>query len=659
MPDVEELTIKMPGIGGEEIELNSSTWALESLDLGNPPARDVLVTSADAHGAIPSRMPLRENRDVTARVRLQDALDRDDVTSAIGELEAALETARRVAPTGPSDPIDYARLIYSPAGSSRSFFLPIYGGEITDIPKTLSGDDAGWFINFPVLTLNFTCDPFGHGDLRTYLDATTTSQRAPSLTVPGGPGDVPPWLRVKGKDVDSKVRSKVILAVKENESAATAEVLATAMTTTGYAGTIVSSYLSATVSAWAAIAKLPTQTRRGNFKLILADFSGYGQVRLSWAEAGGSRKRSSAIPTPYGVKGDRVVSLDINANADWDVWVEAVGLASIYSVLIVPTDSYLEVVSAGVSQQLAGELKVADALTNTAGTIHGTALDTGAGTWDTGATTWAETTLGATRTSVSMGVPLQAKAGTTTLTEVEMKGTLRATCGGGGGLLAGTAPIAGICPRFDTANDYLVAGLCPSGDGGSGVSYNAYPSLWLRDSGTWKLIWGGSKYPNALAPSLFPQFEFVVQIASDGRWFLTSRCTNWPQYYPLQTAFGSMAELIGGAKITSLHDFAPTAPAVTRVIHSVSARSLAGVTPPPIPSGQTLTWHGPKLLTQDGSAYPYIGASGLNIQQGVNNNLTVIARRGGDAYLTSAARNTDPLDIDIEGYPRYLSVPHG
>jgi hypothetical protein len=63
------------------------------------------------------------------------------------------------------------------------------------------------------------------------------------------------------------------------------------------------------------------------------------------------------------------------------------------------------------------------------------------------------------------------------------------------------------------------------------------------------------------------------------------------------------------------------------------------------------------MVNTSGAEYPYIGSSGIQIRPGANNNLTVMTRRS-SGLLTSGNGTTDPLDIDIDGYPRFLSVPN-
>ena len=99
-------------------------------------------------------------------------------------------------------------------------------------------------------------------------------------------------------------------------------------------------------------------------------------------------------------------------------------------------------------------------------------------------------------------------------------------------------------------------------------------------------------------------------------------------------------------------------PTVYREWREFSVSSLVGVTPPPIPADEKLTLAGPKLLTKDGAEYPYTGSSGIALRPGVNNNLTAIVRRS-SAVAGTGGGATEPVDLTVDGWPRYLTVPHG
>jgi hypothetical protein len=58
---------------------------------------------------------------------------------------------------------DGLALVWTPATSTTSMTMYVLSGQVDGLPISLSGDDAGWFLLAPVITLRLTCKPFGYG----------------------------------------------------------------------------------------------------------------------------------------------------------------------------------------------------------------------------------------------------------------------------------------------------------------------------------------------------------------------------------------------------------------------------------------------------------------------------------------------------------------
>jgi hypothetical protein len=216
---VESLILTPPSNVGAGIQLNGSKWRVQSLNLGNPSRREELVTSTDSHGGMPARVSMRDAREVTATLRLMDAANMDAALQSIAALESYLELAERLASNGPTNPVEECvRLAYTPHESSQTYSLIVLTGEISEIPK----DHQGWLIGYPTVTVRFVCDPFAYGARRIYLDTTTSAEIAPSISVPGGPGDVSPWTRMAIKDVAATGRGLLRIGVKNTAQNTTA-----------------------------------------------------------------------------------------------------------------------------------------------------------------------------------------------------------------------------------------------------------------------------------------------------------------------------------------------------------------------------------------------------------------------------------------------------
>lgn len=662
---LETLTLTPPT--GSAIALNDGTkWGLETLELGNPERREDLIASLDADGAVPARVSPKGTREVTARVRLLDAASMNAALNSVAAVEKVLESAERLAAGDWTNPVtDLVRLVYTPAGATQTYSLIVLTAEITDLPKTLDGEGAGWFIRRPVVNLRFVCDPFAYGTTgstpftTTYLDTTTSGTPfAAVATVAGGAGEVSPWLRLKLKDVasPSRVRSRVIVGVKEGEASTAANVATSAMTLV--AGSLSSGVITTTSANWTVAASLPSQTRTGNFKVYLSEATSSsasgGSVRLTWAESGGSRRTNpSAGVTNAGVT-DAYLGEIVAGNA-WGGWIEVTGTVSFKDLVLVPSDSVVEITGPATGKQLNGAVTVADTLASVSASINARTLTTGSGSWSYGGTGWSVDPDGALRTAVSNATPVIALAGTTNPIELDLRWTSATTRTsfatlGTGGL------VTGAIARYVDSNNFVWAGFV---NDGTGVHNNARPYIQKRIGGTYQTLWAGEVIPSALGGL---PFDWRIQITADGRWYIEVGFAGGPA---TQFAAGQDADLTSGgtlgntsnARVGLIDQYVPATPFMTRYLRNFRVSSLVGVTPPPIPAGDTLTLSGPKMVNASGAEYPYIGSSGIRIRPGVNNNLTVMARRS--AGLLSAGNGvTDALDIDIDGYPRFLSVPN-
>lgn len=675
---VEGLTLTPPT--GSAIDLNGSKWGLEALSIGQPARREELVSSLDADGGLPARVSPREVREVTATVRLLDAANMNAAMNSIGTLEAMLESAERLAASNPTNPVlDLVRLVYTPAGSTYSYSLIVLAAEITDIPREMSGDGLGFFIARPVVTIRAICDPFAYGTTgsspftTTYLDATTTLGYGVSSTVAGGVGDVSPWLRLKVKDVDSKTRSRVIAGVRVNESG-TSPVIPVSGTgsVTAVVGTVSSGVLTASSTEWVVSASLPRQTRTGSFRVYLAEANSNstGSARLVSAEVGGSKKTGPIATVDNAGRVDAYLG-EVVADSSWDGWIETTGSVKYSSVILIPTDSFVEVVGAQAGRQMVGTVTIADSLATTSTELNGRTVTTGSGTWTGPSSGWpVSATNWARRTATFMFAPVTARiTGTgTNYIGLDLKFRTRTSRSVDAVTLTQTTPVTGAIARYVDDNTYLFVGWRGIASSVAGAS-NARPVVAkLTGAGSsWVYLWQGEEQPSAFNAVLgnIGSFDWNLQVLDDGRWWVNVKGLDGLVTGYYQEGYGQDADLVSGATLgntsnakVGLYDWwQASTPALTRDITALSVSALVGVTPPPIPSGATLTLAGPKMTNADGAEYPYIGSSGIKIRPGVNNNLTVAARRS-SGYLASGAASTDPLDLDIDGYPRFISVPH-
>jgi len=674
---VEGLVLVHPTDSAKNITLNGSKWGLEDLDLGNPARREELVASLDASGAVPFRVAPRDNREVTARLRLLDAATMNAAMDSIGALEALLNEAERFAADDPDDPVtDLVRLVYTPADSTRSFSLIVYGGDITGIPRTLSGEDAGFFIKRPVVTIRAICDPLAYGagvtspTRTTWLDTTVSgTDTATSVKVPTSgsiAGDVSPWTRVLLEDDASMIRDRIVLGLRQGEGSVTPSIAVGDLT--AVVGTVSSGVMTATSTEWVVAAQLARQTRVGSFRVYLHDATSAssGSARLVVAPAGSSRKTGSVGTVSDGATFDLDLG-EVSADSSWDAWIETTGSVKFSAVILVPTDSFVEVTGAAPGRQLIGKLSVSDGFATSAD-LDGDSLTAGehSGTWTvngTSTTPFSVTGTIAERSASSMASPAVAYAGTQDYLNVNIDATIKA----GTLNLAGTpaptqtTPFAGIFARRTTATtqgNYIVAGLALEAGYG-----NASVGVWKYISGTFTRIYQGPVRAGWIAWGLTdgPNLRFRFQTTEDGRWYVGVGSTFAA---PDEVASGSDPDLAAGGTLADsaearvgLFHFGSWSTGSVGYWSGFRVSALTGITPPPIPADGEIALAGAKLLTEPGAEHPYTGSSGLALRQGVDNNLTMFVRRPSTVAGTGDAA-TEPLGVTVSGWPRYLSVPH-
>lgn len=660
---VEGLTLTPPT--GSAIDLNGTKWGLEALAIGQPARREDLISSLDADGGLPARVSPRDVREVTATVRLLDAANMNAALNSIADLERVLESAERLAASNPTNPVlDLVRLVYTPAGSTYSYSLILLAAEVTEIPREMTGDGLGFFIARPVVSIRAICDPFAYGTTgsspftTTYLDKTTTAAYGVSETVAGGVGDVSPWLRLKVKDVDSKVRNRVIAGVRVGEAKVTPVIAAADLT--AVAGTIASGTVTTSSTDYVVSASIPRQTRTGSFRAYLAEASSAtdGSVRLVSSEAGGSKRVGPSVSLSAAGRIDAYLG-EVVVDSSWDGWIETNGSVTYKALVLIPTDSFIEIQGAAGGEQMTGAATVVDELATTSSELNARSLTKPSGqSWSaSGVTGWPVSTANGARRTATSSTAVIAQAGTTDFIDLDLRWSSKTTRAFDGSTNLGTLGLqTGAVARYVNATNYVWIGFVNEG---TGYHLNARPNIVRRLGSDIQTIWQGDIVPLALAGL---QYGWIFQVTSDGRWYAELR-NDYEE--TLQSAYGQDANLVQGetlgntsaAKVGLIDTYLLATPAMTRDLYNFRASPLVGVTPPPVPSGATLTLSGPKMTNSDGAEYPYIGSSGIEIRPGVDNNLTVAARRS-SGYLSSTGATTDPLDLDIDGYPRFISVPH-
>jgi len=388
------------------LELNDgATYVLEELNLDPPRKRVEWATGADADGAGLVRDPLLENRTITMRVRVLTAATMDAALSAVGTVVDRLEEMERREGGAP--------ITYTPADSTKT--ITFYGltGSVIGVPRSWSGDEAGWFVKRPVFTVEITARPFGYGT-EVVGTAVTASLPAMTLTVGSVPGDVPAEGRLIVTAGSSQHRRHLEWGLEQRYYDAATSLLidSASLVVTGTGGTAgataVAGYGSNTISMTArssaqTIAKTGTLAHVGTFR-VKAQVHGGGtddaanaRWRLAWRDGDGPyRSNPWVAPTGSGWSevdlGTVTVNQAITGAQRWEGRIEVYstsGTPTVYLdfLVLVPVAEGYGKAMAGVAQPV-GFLSALDQFTGTTagGTLSARTPVVGAA-WTTEGTT--------------------------------------------------------------------------------------------------------------------------------------------------------------------------------------------------------------------------------------------------------------------------------
>lgn len=165
------------------VPLTTGAFTLMELTADPPKARADWITAADSENATLIRQPFHENRTIAMKLRVASQTSMDLALDQV----AAVVTKLRSASSSP-DGID---LVWTPGGSTRSVTFDMAAGEITGLPISLTGDGYSWLLQRPIITVEFTCYPYGRATpLATITDAFAANSIADYTFDAGAAGNV-------------------------------------------------------------------------------------------------------------------------------------------------------------------------------------------------------------------------------------------------------------------------------------------------------------------------------------------------------------------------------------------------------------------------------------------------------------------------------------
>jgi len=289
------------------LALNDVTnYRLQGFDAPPPKKRYEWADGGDADGAALVRDPLFENREVTLRVRVAQRATMDLALAAVAAVTDKLEEAEKQ-----PDGLD---MVWTPANGTKSITFKVLSGEITGLPVTMDGNDAGWFKNSPVINVTLTCKPFAYGP---EVVGSGTSSATPfvALTVASVTGDVPAEGRLIVTDAATQNRRYLEWGLEQRYYNASTSLLVDSdnMVVTGTAGAqttrsgaydpnatgnnVVRATLNRSIVSVVATGDLG---HVGTFRVKARVFASSGTVyaRLAWQEGDGPFRANAYVMVP-------------------------------------------------------------------------------------------------------------------------------------------------------------------------------------------------------------------------------------------------------------------------------------------------------------------------------------------------------------------------
>ncbi len=192
MSDLEKLTLAALDLNDE------TTFTLEELSFKPAEAKPLWAGNADADGEELVEEPHYTNAYFEMQIRVVPAEDTDAALKVLGEL---LDRLQRCARTEGGLPLEW-----TPNNASTTYTWYAVLGELVEMPITVTGDLAGWFIESPVVKVKLTCRPFGHTEEREVLVPSASTDPMQVVYVPDIRGDVPARGRVVLSEEEGNAR---------------------------------------------------------------------------------------------------------------------------------------------------------------------------------------------------------------------------------------------------------------------------------------------------------------------------------------------------------------------------------------------------------------------------------------------------------------------
>ncbi len=215
------------------LELNDGAlFSIEDGTFNFTPAKKQAnwIDNPDTDGSALAYEPNYSNAEFAFSVRVEPKPTMDLALEAFGEIQAKLQKASKMRDQGGLP------LLWTPAGSSKAYTWYAKLGELTDLPVTVQGDLAGWFVNAPVIPVKITCRPFGYRPERVVLTPATSATPLQVVELPEVGGDVPAEGRAILSDKSAVDRRHLEWGLDQNSGPTL--ITAASLSTTGFTGAL-------------------------------------------------------------------------------------------------------------------------------------------------------------------------------------------------------------------------------------------------------------------------------------------------------------------------------------------------------------------------------------------------------------------------------------
>jgi hypothetical protein len=167
-----------------ELDLNDQlTFSLEDLVFVPAEKKVKWAESPNADGAVLVEESHYGAAFFELLIRVVPAADTDTALAAVGTLMDKLQGCEQ---TEGGSPVEW-----TPNDSTRTYTAYGLVGEIVEVPITVRGDLAGWFVKAPILKVKLTCRPFLYTEERVVLAPVESKEPLQVIYLKDIGGDVP------------------------------------------------------------------------------------------------------------------------------------------------------------------------------------------------------------------------------------------------------------------------------------------------------------------------------------------------------------------------------------------------------------------------------------------------------------------------------------